>query len=728
MSYPKAGRFNTPLFASIVVPIATSFIANPVCHAQPAKPSLWDMSLAELMDVEVTLVATGSPAPLNRAAAVTTVITSADLRNMGAKDIDDALMTVPGLYVSRSDQVYTPMYIFRGIYGSLNPQALLLINGLPQKTLVYGNRGDVWGGLPVEAIERIEIIRGPGSALYGADAFAGVINIVTKSNREIQGVQSGIRAGSFAEKDAWVQYGGQVAEWDTFFSLEIGTTDGHDGTVDADTQTTFDYLAAALDPDPNYVAASNAPGSINTAYKNLDLNLDLSHEGWRAWAGYSLRDDVALGVGIADALTPSSYYKSERANLDLSYAQDVWQGDLNLVSQLSLYYGSMAPKDDTLIFPAGAKVPDTCTLIATCLPTFYYFPEGYIGSPGYREMQASFTQYGVYSGWNDHRLRVVAGFTWGDVFETTEAKNFNANNSPRADGIVDVSDTNEVWLPEENRDAYFLALQDEWQMAHDWQLVTGLRYDRYSDFGDTLNPRLALIWQTSRTLTTRFLYGRAFRAPSFSELYATANPVALGNESLDPEIIDTYEIALYQALSAGSHYGFNVFYYRIDDMILLTSQHFTNIGERRGKGFEFEFQNKLDDNFTLSGNYAYQKSEDMLSHEDVGNAPNQQAYLSLNWARNQDWNVNLEYHWIGAIERAPGDINPIQGERDPLPSASLWNLTVRQMGLAKGLELALNLRNIFDRDWATPSANGAGVVNDYPAPGRNGNVTLRYEF
>lgn len=170
--------------------------------AAEVENSLWDISLAELGSIEVTEIASGSPTPLNRAAAITTVITSTDLRRTGARDLEDALMSVPGLYVSRSDQAFTPMYIFRGIYGSLNPQALLMINGIPRKTLPHGNRGNGWVTMPVEAIDRIEVIRGPGSALYGADAFAGVINIITKTSQESSGGKVGARYGSYNSADA----------------------------------------------------------------------------------------------------------------------------------------------------------------------------------------------------------------------------------------------------------------------------------------------------------------------------------------------------------------------------------------------------------------------------------------------------------------------------------------------------------------------------------------------
>jgi len=147
-------------------------------------------------DEETVSIATGSATPISRAPAVATVITEQDIKDVGANDIDDVLETVPGLHVARSN-TYSPVYSFRGIYTAENPQVLMLINGVAITNLFPGNRGLVWGGMPVESISRIEVIRGPGSAVYGADAFAGVINIITKTASDIDGFEFGSRLGRF---------------------------------------------------------------------------------------------------------------------------------------------------------------------------------------------------------------------------------------------------------------------------------------------------------------------------------------------------------------------------------------------------------------------------------------------------------------------------------------------------------------------------------------------------
>lgn len=80
-------------------------------------------------------------------------------------------------------------------------------------------------------------------------------------------------------------------------------------------------------------------------------------------------------------------------------------------------------------------------------------------------------------------------------------------------------------------------------MAPDWTLTAGVRHDRYSDFGDTTNPRLALVWEAAYNVTAKLMHGRAFRAPSFSEQY-TINPVSTGNPDLKSERVGTTEFAL----------------------------------------------------------------------------------------------------------------------------------------------------------------------------------------
>ena len=192
-------------------------------------------------DEEFISIATGIAQPLSKAPAVASVITAKEITQIGAMDIDDILETVPGLHVSRNVG-YTPIYSFRGIHTTTNPQVLMLINGIPLTNLFHGDRNLVWGGMPVEAISRIEIIRGPGSAIYGADAFAGVINIITKASSEVSGTSVGLRYGTSNSKSFWLQTGGALDGLGYMAIIEGRKTDGSSEKIASDSQTILDHL------------------------------------------------------------------------------------------------------------------------------------------------------------------------------------------------------------------------------------------------------------------------------------------------------------------------------------------------------------------------------------------------------------------------------------------------------------------------------------------------------
>ena len=395
---------------------------------------LWDIPLEDLGKIRITTLASGTETPLDKAAAVATVITEHDILAMGATDIDQVLETVPGLHVSSISAAVPPKYTFRGITSFYNPQTLVLINGIPMTTLFTGNRSQVWGGMPVKAIKRIEVIRGPGSALYGADAFAGVINIITKSRKDIKGTQAGVRAGSFDTKASWLEHGGNYNGYEVAVSLEYQSTNGWKEIVVSD--------------------GVGAAGPVSTGVKASEMRLDIAKDNWSLRAGYQGRRDLGVAVGLAQVLDPSARFESDRINLDSRYLLKGAAPNLDIESQFSYYYNTQEVETNPTLFPGGI---------------FPGFPDGVIGAPGYKEQQVRFNLNGIYDGFNNHLIRAGMGGFWGDLFETSELKNFNVDFSPKGN-VVDVSDTKDVFLPEKDRKSYHIFVQDEWQFANNWHL------------------------------------------------------------------------------------------------------------------------------------------------------------------------------------------------------------------------------------------------------------------
>ena len=245
-------------------------------------------------------LATGNAQSLRRAPSVATVITAQDIASMGAIDLDEVLEAVPGLHVSRSPIRYAPTYYMRGIVGVglTSPQVLLLHNDIPLTTSFNGDKGADWLNVPVSNIARIEVIRGPGSALYGADAFAGVINIITKTASEVGGTRAGVQTGSMQTHSTWLEHGGRWGDLDVAAYLRAGKTGGIDRIIEADAQTRNDRLYGTH--------ASLAPGPVSAGHEALDASLKLTRGPWQAYPMYRLRDQMHTGAGVASALDPNS--------------------------------------------------------------------------------------------------------------------------------------------------------------------------------------------------------------------------------------------------------------------------------------------------------------------------------------------------------------------------------------------------------------------------------------
>lgn len=657
-------------------------------------------------DKSFVSIATGSQQQLRRAPAVTTVITTQDIAAMGATDLDEVMETVPGMHVNRSVSTNNPLYVMRGIFSQFAPQTLVMQNGVPVTTLLVGSKGNLWGGYPLEHIARIEIIRGPGSALYGADAYAGVVNIITKNAADTPGTQIGARLGSFNTRDAWIQHGGNIGSVDVAAYLRVGRSDGFKETIAADAQTRTDRIFGTT--------ASLAPGPLNTGYDAVDGNLDFGFEKWQWRVGYKLRDNLGTGAGVASALDPVGKEKSERITSDLSWTDNQFAKDWGVgVVGSYLHYAQLMPTYLQLL-PPGTTFPTGS------------FPNGMIGAPETWERQLRLSSFVSYSGFANHSLRVGLGHDDLNMYQTAEHRNFtyaaNGTPIPTPGGapVLDFSDTAPFILPQRRMVDYVYA-QDEWNFAKDWTLTSGLRHDHYSDFGSTNNPRLALVWDAAQNVTTKFLYGCAFRAPAFAEVYGVTNPVAIGNLNLRPETICTKEVALAWQARKDVQVNVNVFDYTMKDIIRTvpntvpnTGSTYNNTGDQTGQGAELEAVWVAARSLRLSGHYAYQRSVDKATDQDAGYAPHHHVYGRADWGFTSDWQLSGQVNYVADRKRAANDL------RADIPNYTTMDLTLRTERGKGRVSFATSIRNVFDADVREPSlAPGTAIPNDLPMARRS---------
>ncbi|MCF6323168.1 MAG: TonB-dependent receptor [Gammaproteobacteria bacterium] len=655
---------------------------------------MFELSMDELLDIEVE-IATGKLQKLSRAPAVVNVITAADIKAMGVTEFRQILEMIPGVSqypdpLGRLD----PHFSIRGIHTADNSQVLVLVDGHDITYAVTGSSPSAFR-MSVANIARVEVMRSPGSALYGADAFAGVINVITKNASELSGTEFGWRRGSFNTQEVWLQNAVRLDnEWDLSFSLESNSSDGDEARIVAYNDENIGFTGRA---------------SLETKYSYTNTQVSLSNSEWvfKIW-NWNL-GEAGTGQGAAFIPSPTDFDKAELNLLDIQNRKENILPGLGIDTRLS--YEVQEIDSQFLIFPA-----------------FGPFPDGVKGTPGATQNKGNFSIRADYTNFPGHRLLVGAGSEWLEV-NPREVKNFSPSLTPFG-SMVDVSgDPANVFMLRQTRAVNHILLQDEWDVNEAWAVTAGVRYDDYSDFGNTTNPRLAVIWRAHQKLTTKILYGRAFRAPSFSELYFINNLPTVGNTNVNAEQIETYEAVIDYRPVRTFNLVLSVFDYRIEDLIDRTfGVAAQNTGKQDGSGFELEATWHVNSKLQLRSFYAFQNAKDSVTGVDVPNAPQQQIYSSFHWNFQPQWSLGTQLKWIADRKRAEGD------PRAEISDYTVVDTTLRRRNLLLNMDFSFSVRNLFDEDIRGPSvydannSQGAAIVNDYPMPGRSAYAEVNFNY
>ena len=655
-----------------------------------------ELALEEMFfdEEDLLISATGYSKPARLAPSVASVITAAEIKEMGATTVFEALESVPGLHIYPLVNILGPGISIRGIHQGNGTEVLVLRNGVPVKNPGTSAMPGPFRA-PVSNIARIEVIRGPGSAVHGADAFAGIVNIITKDAHEIDGVNVGGRMGSFNSNSAWAQYGKHYEDWELAFSLEHTRTGG-----DPDRRVDYDRIPAAL---------SFAPGHLETGYEFFETSLYLRNDNWDIDFWHWQQRDGGIGPGVTHALDPIGDEDYQYYQFDISYTFKDLLPNWEIKPHFNYVYQDL--QRNFQLFPAG----------------FGPYVGGMIGRPGFEDRTYTANITGTYSGFENHTLRIDAGYSRQET-DTNETKNFDNNFAPIP--LTDVTDTGLVYMPDVDRERHFLSAQDEWRISKEWILTLGLRYDHYSDFGKTVNPRLALVWSPPIPLTTKLLYGRAFRAPTLNELYITKNPALEGDSGLDPEIIDTLELAFeyFPLLELNSR--LSLFYYDMDDSIDTVPSStpgvinkYANTDGQRAYGFEVEVEWDVTQKLELRSSFAWQHAERKDGGSRVAKAPGREFSFTVDWKFMPYWSINTQVNWIGGRKRPAGD------SRDKLDNFTLVDLTLRKTTQDRSWEFALSAKNLFDKEYVEWGDNPTALdLQDYEMQGRSAYAEVSYHF
>jgi outer membrane receptor protein involved in Fe transport len=615
-----------------------------------------EMSLEDLLNVEVT-VASKSNETIADAPSSVTVYTRREIMNMGVTDVYELLNYIPGYQVTQdvADGLHGPVVQARG--RRVNPFStgvLFLIDGQRLNTPQIGGATRFTRFIPVENIKQVEVIRGPGSALYGSNAFLGVVNIVTADNLNEASIGLGNNGRRTASANASGTFdGGGWAVFSKFYS-----DDGQDFPT---------FLGSTTDP----WETMDFYGKIN--YKNLTFNTRYSKAEFEDFFAYSSNLGNYINTDDVEETSFNLEYKLiDNDTMDLKLYASYLEAEQNAKAALipgGVDIGTGGPLPQTFI--AGPSLEEIMYDIS--LDLNYRFNERSTLSAG-----------ATFANRNSDRTETISNYMFGAPVPGFETDYIDIYSGNPLNGI--------------DRDVVGGYFQYKYKARDYLTLIGGARWDDYSEVGSTLNPRGGLVYTASFNAKFKLLYGEAFRAPTLTELF-TDSPVDLGNPNLEPEEVQTTELVYIQNLSKGQ-FSLTYFHNNIDNPILSVlapdfRANFINGDSNKIEGVEMEFTAVVNEHFLIRGSYSsIIDGESPITYDQYGS-------LLFNYGVDK-FNFNFNTIYRSDIEFLPGQDSYF------LANAKLkYNATDNYSWYVIG-------NNVFDEDYFTyeqAGSLGTGVPN-----------------
>ncbi len=595
-----------------------------------------ELSLEELLNQEVT-VASKKAQKIEEAPAIISVITKKEITERGYLNLYDVLTSLPGINSIETYWGFNQLF-FRGIYSPLyNDKSLVLINGHPFWDSINGSY--YIEAFPIEAVKKIEVIRGPGSTLYGTNAFAGVINIVT----EEADIVSGNSSWYLAIENEESMEGGYASGYTNnklkiFYAIGVKKGTGYSYNIPADELG-------------NKNIEANFINNYGTLYTNINyggLTIDL----------FGFTQDKSK----IDAI-PAVWGTLEQTHNN-------WNG-----------------------FFVGAKYKkEISSKLNIILRTSYNkFLRGFFSrlSGGHSKFESSGIRYDGELNLNympNEDIFLVSGIQ----YEFIKGNYYNIHNMDTGDIILYGIGDKEV--SDSNISGY---LQGDFSFGK-IGFVGGVRVVNNKDYGNFINPRAGIVFKASKKVFLKALYGNAFRAPNLFEKYANFSTTK-GNTDLDPEKISTMDLGV-DILTRNVNIRLNYYYANAKDLIgrsldpELNITKYFNLGESTYTGAEFEIRGKLVEKTTFFLNGSYIKGEDTEGN-DIPYIPD---YLSNGGITYNGRKIlaSFYYNYI-----SPTTNPTLNGDVD-IDSTFILN-TKLGFKISEKLTFSLIIHNIFDKDvWA----------------------------
>jgi outer membrane receptor for ferrienterochelin and colicins len=638
----------------------------------PVTETVSELSIESLMQVEVPTVygASKYQQTTAEAPASVTVITPDEIKMYGYRNLAEILQSVRGFSMT-----YDRNYSYLGMRGfsrpgDYNSRILLLIDGIRINDNVYDEAG-VGNDFPldIDLIERVEVIRGPSHSLYGSNAFFGVINVITRAGRSLNGAEVSGEAGSFASYKGRLSYGRKFASGvEALVSGSLLDSRGQDLHY-----SEFDT------PEQNNGWAMGSDGEHYGSYF-----LKLRYRAFTLEGGYlRRRKNIPTGSFGTVFNTPLNRAVDSRAFLDLRFEHE-YDNRLAVLARVSFnrynYDGDyLHQADQERILNKDYSRGDA------------------LGA----ELQLTKELF--------QRHKFVMG---GEFRDNIRQDQGNYDSTAR-------------YLDDRRSSVSFgLYAQDEFTLLDNLALHGGIRYDHFDSLGGTFNPRLALVYSPLADTRLKLISGKAFRAPNSFELHYSLPSYSLDNPHLREETVTSYEAVLEQVLGAHLNATVSAYYNQMENIISQTLNAdgvhiFENIDRYSTRGVEFELQGKWPNGIQGRGSYTLQKARRSGAVTTVPNSPRQLAKLNL-IVPLLDKRV-----FLGLEEQFTDRKKTVSGP--DAPQFFVTNLTLFSQKLVKGVELSASVYNLFNEHHGDPGSEDH-IQNTIEQDGRTFRLKATYAF
>lgn len=641
-----ASSFKTQkLFVGCLLLIAATR-AN--CVGQESAPDLSEATLEQLGNIKVYSASKHLQSTADAPSSVT-LITADEIQQHGYRTLGDILQTVRGFFVT-DDRNYSTVGI-RGFArpGDYNTRILLLVDGHRLNDNIY-DEAMIGTEFPIDIdlIERIEIIRGPTSSLYGSNALFAVIDIITKRGQDLKGLELSSSAASFNSYEGRITYGGKLQQLEFVISGTFYGSRGHNQLFFPEFNTAQTNNGIASHADDDQVGSSLATISFH------DFTLQ---------SVYGTREKGIPTGAYGTTFNNSGTRTTDTHNyIDLRYEHNF----VNSWDVLARTFYDSYTYHGTYIYPSPVDPAQTS-------PNLDRADGKWWGA----ELQITKTLL--------RRNRVTAGGEYRDNIRQDQA---------------DYTLNPYSLLLEDKRRSFVGAvyLQDELSVTKSLALNAGFRYDYYSAMDGSSDPRAALIYHPSSQTTFKLIYGEAFRVPNVYELYYSAPP-NLPNLALHPEKIRSTEFVWEQGLTNRLRFSTSAFYDWIDGLIteepvandLLI---FRNLQDAKSAGLEFEVKGQVSHGLEGSASYSFQETKDRVTDQFLSNSPRNLVKVSLSQPLlGRRMFVGLDAQYRSRIQSLGG------GAVSPF---SVVNFTVLGRRIGKHVDLSASIYNVLNKSYFDP--------------------------